>query len=313
MIARRRAFTLLELLFAVGIILLLAAIVIVALRGVRRSANRADTGNALRSMMVAYNNYSTENKQQLLPGACNGLNAPTTVEALGITPKLEQGSYIPSPGDAGSYVWRLAPYIEYDWSLLFTDYRNTELIERLEVERAAGKLGVATAAPGDLGLARIPSFGLNATYVGGNDASGGSDITSRNPWTPAVPGDTLAATRLSEVKNPSVLIVFAPTAAVNQGPFANVGLRDVAFGSDELRPPSVELPNGTVLQQWLVGAGNRIDLTALPGDFSAGGGVPVGRWGDVVPTAHLDGSIGADTLLDLEADLRKWSPFATGF
>ena len=56
---------------------------------------------------------------------------------------------------------------------------------------------------------RTPAFGMNSIFVGGDSKHGGNYVTSRNPWTGSA-GEVLAATRMSEVKNPSKLIVSSP-------------------------------------------------------------------------------------------------------
>ena len=126
---QRRAFTLLEMLVALGLVFLLASLIIVALGGVRAAANRADTISSLRQMMQAYNNYLADNNQRLMPGNIDA----AMVQQLGLEPRLPSGQPL-VPGDAGSYVWRLSPYLDNNWETLFTDYRSSELIARLHLE-----------------------------------------------------------------------------------------------------------------------------------------------------------------------------------
>ncbi len=158
---------------------------------------------------------------------------------------------------------------------------------------------------------------------------GGDLITARNPWNPTIPSDILAATRLSEVKNPAKLIVFAP--AVHWGEVVDPPvplvrtppITSLAFGYSELRPPFILLdrdnPDADNREQWHMVQ----TFTILEGDFNAedgqgrpiGGGVPVARWGkDLIPTGRLDGSVITDDLQQLAQDEegRNWSPHATG-
>ena len=65
---RRSAFTLLELLVTLGIISILTGLVVVSMKGVRRSAIRTQSLSALRAMIQAYNAYSTDHRGSLLPG-----------------------------------------------------------------------------------------------------------------------------------------------------------------------------------------------------------------------------------------------------
>ncbi len=334
MSTKTRAFTLLELLVSVGIIVLLASITLVGLRGVRASANRANSTNALRMIMRGYAGYSVDSNQQLMPGYMS----TEALILLGITANAPDGEPLddptktrPDPNDASSYVWRLSPYLDNEWKTLFIDYRSNELLAHLSGE-ILGSIygpGSADAGNGELGVGLIPAFGLNSIYVGGDDVHGDGDITSRNPWNPTVPSDILAATRLSEVKNPAKLIVFAPTVHWGEvvdprSPLlTDPPMTSLAFGYSELRPPFILLdrdnPDSDNRQQWHM----ERTFTKLDGDFNAddgegrpiGGGVPVARWGkDLIPTGRLDGSVITDDLQQLaqDAERRNWSPHATG-
>lgn len=332
----RRAFTMIEMLITIGLILLLASLIVVALRGVRGSANRVVSANALRQMSLAYNAYSTDNKQQLMPGY---VSAPM-LEQLDINPDLPTGTPFndptnhpwDDPNDASSYVWRLAPYLEYDWRTFFVDYRSPELMGKLTTEFEDEIYGPGSAdweaSPAQMGISLIPSFGLNTIMLGGDNVHGGNAITSLNPWDN--PGNKLAATRFSEVKNPSMLIVFAPTIhyghfdddpddpqtlqnnLLNPSPIPNL-----RFGYVELRPPRLYL-DGQWVQQWHI----ENNWIMPDGDFEAndaygrpiGGGWPIARWDkDKLPVGHLDGSITTEIITNLAEDMSKWSPWETGF
>ena len=322
-----RAFTLLELLVSVGIIVLLASITLIGLRGVRASANRANSTNALRMIMRGYAGYSVDSNQQLMPGYMK----LDTLILLGITANAPDGKPLADRADASSYVWRLAPYLDNEWKTLFIDYRSKELVALLWEETLTGIYGPGSADPGGgkLGVSLIPAFGLNSIYVGGDDVHCGNDIArDRNPWNPAIPSDILAATRLSEVKNPAKLIVFAPTVHFGEvlDPrvplVTDASITSLAFGYAELRPPFIQLDRDdpdSRQKQWHMAQ----TFTLLDGNFSAsdnetrpiGGGVPVARWGkDLIPTGRLDGSVITDDLQQLAQDEegRNWSPHATG-
>jgi hypothetical protein len=317
--ARPRGFTLLELLVTIGVIFLLASLIIVALGGVRAAANRADTTAALRQMVFAHSAYSSDNRQRLMPGNVDA----EMYTRLGLQAKRPGGDGH-DPEDAGLYVWRLAIYLDNEWQTMFRDYRNKELNAKLAVEFENGIYGAGSAADaggGDkMGISNIPSFGMNSVFVGGDNVHGGDDLTDLNPWDN--PAGKIAATRTSEIKNPARLIVFAPSVYPDGGmppdPFPNPPpVTDVEFGSPELRPPMLgwERDGNDVLQplelQWTIQG--RDDIQVTPGQFDAGGGVPIARWGTTeVPAAHFDGSVLTTELLDLQTDFQKWSPFAVG-
>jgi hypothetical protein len=47
------------------------------------------------------------------------------------------------------------------------------------------------------------------------------------------------------------------------------------------------------------------------GDYTRGGGLPIARWGDLVPVAMLDGSVDSIPIEQLTSDMSRWSPFVT--
>jgi type II secretory pathway pseudopilin PulG len=327
----RRAFTMIEMLITIGLIFLLATLIIVALRGVRSQANRVVSANALRQMSLAYNSYCTDNKQQLMPGYVSA----ERLEQLGINPDLPSGKPFDELYDVSSYVWRLAPYLAYDWRVMYTDYRAPNLISKLNVEFEHGIYGPGSAdweasPAAEIGISLVPSFGLNSILLGGDDVHGGNTLTDLNPWDN--PGGKIAATRFAEVRNPSTLVLFAPSVHYGERdddpandlfdyeenpPLAHV---DLYFGYVELRPPLIPKLGGLddELPQWHIES-NRI---IADGDFDAmddderhiGGGWPVARWDQSkLPVAHLDGSVTTEDINNLASDWTKWSPWSVGF
>ncbi|MCP3905397.1 MAG: type II secretion system protein [Planctomycetes bacterium] len=320
MTTSRRGFTLLELIVTISLILILAAIVIVALGGVRAAANRTDSAAALRGMALGYNAYHVDHNGRLMPGYVS----KDRVGKLGISTRLPSGPKIDknnNPADASSYVWRLSPYVEDEWSFAFRDYRNRELDSQLKREVASGVYGPDTGDPagGEVLAARAPAYGLNSIMLGGDDVHGGTDIALRNPWDS--PGDSLAVTRFSEVKAPGRVILFAPVVYfgdADSDPDNNLitdpPVSDVAFGYPELRPPFLELDEvheTWIEPQWALGTGGVIVATPQA-SYDEGGGWPIARWGDQLPVAHLDGSVSTHSVPDLFYDMRLWSPTVTG-
>lgn len=348
---QRRAFTLVELLVTVAIIALLAGITAVALRPIRNTAKRTDSANALRQMVLGASAYTADNNGVILPGYVSA----ERLELLGIDPKLASGRSVDPRlayggggmggsgeiSDASSYVWRLAPYLDDAWKTMYTDYANRGIVDVLtsEMNRASPPgdppaYGPYTATAGDLGAARMPSFGMNSIFVGGDDVHGGSAITRRNPWEPALAAgeSVLAVTRLSEARSPSRLIVFAPSRYPwneQDDRFAAWPRGRQVLGSPEVRPPFIELDRSGsspadwtwITRQWHINDGStstpevakrEADNTGEASDFSAGGGLPIVRWGDQIPVGRLDGSVSSFEIERLFIDMRMWSPFETG-
>ena len=333
----RKAFTIVELLVVMAIIALLISLVIVSLRGVKRAANRTDSLNSLRNMVLAYNSYSTDNRNTLMPGYLD----ETTRNYLGITAKLEGGIELQGFSgdlcDAGSYVWRLAPYLSHHWQMVMTDYHSSELmgylLNREFTPDGLGIYGPGTAAwPTELGISAVPSFGLNSIFVGGDAYHGGPDAITRNPWTPIDPNDVLAATKYTQVKNPAKLIVFGSTRYyADQSlfypppPGVTAPVADPTMGYCELRAPFLPVSGGGWERHWHLEGAQVVDDGGNL--YSNGGGVPVGRWGDDnFLAAMLDGSTAAEKLTALGAPsslnhndpnnfaamqriMSRWSPF----
>lgn len=332
--ARFRAFTIVELLVSMAIIFILVGTAFYALKVTRRSAGRTETANALRQMMTAYSNYSGEHSGRLMPGYLD--QATLTQMQIVAKSKSRQpyDQFVGSDSDSSSYVWRLAPYMDHEWTVFLSDYRGTETLSKFADEYSCGDyicqpyvvegvthnppngvFGPGSIGAGQLGIGLRPSFGLNSIYVGGDTSHGD---TSLNPWTN--PTGRVAALRMSEVKSPAKLIVFAPTRAV--GLPAMSGVSDV-LGYAQLCPPYAAFDKNTQtpsLLQWQFDAGSTApDQIAFTG-IGGRGGVPVDRMGDhKVAVAHLDNSVGTETLEGMgpstsnaNTRMTRWSPFAVG-
>lgn len=298
----RRAFSLLELLVALGVVFLLMSLIFVALRGVTQGAQRADSSNALRQMGTAYIAYAGDHRQTLLPGYLSNARQAT----FGIDPKLDDGTRLNSPNDAASYLWRLAAYVDFDWRVMMTDYDSAELTSQLS----------EMLANGDRSLSRWPSFGLNAYYLGGDDVHGGV-LAGRNPWDD--PTGSPTATRLSEVKNPARIVVFVPTVHSNDGiPPGATPISDLRYGAPVVRAPYARFDDTAgqwVERQWqpsaVAGPAGGVEASA-GATWSAANydGWPIDRWGDALPAVHLDGSVTTHAIADFATDMRLWSPDA---
>jgi prepilin-type N-terminal cleavage/methylation domain-containing protein len=177
---KRRGFTLLELLVSMAIIAVLAAIAWMAIGGVRRSAASAREVSAARQAIAGYLRAAADRDGELMVGyAANEMAAD------------DRGHAVPNPA-CGRYPWRLAPYLEYrlKGTLLVNEQEAIASIQDHEdfVYRASA----------------YPSFGINATYVGGNERTG----LMPSPATLRRFGN-FVTTRLTQVSTPGKLLVFA--------------------------------------------------------------------------------------------------------
>jgi hypothetical protein len=301
-----------ELLVVVAIIGLLVGLVVVSMHAVRGSATRTESLGALRQMALGYGQYTDEHRGRLLPGYIDtSLFAPGE-EFENLMVKLPTGDVL-APEDSQSYVWRLAPYLDNAWETFFADLDSATLsIVNASYGccfygPASGPCPNCTEVPPiTVALSERPGYGLNSIFVGGDSFHGGAGVTNRNPWQDTQP--KIAATRLSEVKNPSRLLLFGPAAMAGSGDT----YEDPELGFCELRPPYLVLnPTSEVWEepQWKVGVGGLVQQTT-GGQYSDGAGLPIARSGkDLMPIAHLDGSTVVIEISKLSRDMRFWSPF----
>lgn len=344
-----RAFTVVELIVVIAIIAVLIGLVFVGMSGVRNAGARTETLNSLRHMIAAYSAYSAEHRQHLMPGYIepnligvsgnNRFDLRVRTESIGALGSWSPTDYLTNEDTAG-YVWRLAPYLDNAWRTFMADYRDRLLVSEMNEEFNSDPpvFGPGTSSGNELGIAAVPSFGLNSIFVGGDTSHGGSDVTERHPWLHE--GTTLdftrskrererlAAVRFTEVRNPARLIVFGPTARADASaepeyaPY-QAPIRNTYVGYVELRPPYVQPESWSgggdwsswTHEQWKIGTGGRVeagnDLDYGSGDIGAG--LPIARWGRLdYPVANLDGSTTVENLGTLSQDMRRWSPFVTG-
>jgi prepilin-type N-terminal cleavage/methylation domain-containing protein len=282
---KSRAFTLTELLVVIAIIVVVLSLLLASLRGVTDASKQVDSLNSLRQMAVAHSAYTNE-YERFIPGFMN----TTLLANYAIEAKLPNGIVLP-PVATQSWVWRLAPYAGNEWRTFFRDFRDGALIESLEAKVNNGDMTT---------VATTPSFGMNSIFVGGDSDHGGPDVTKYSPWSSQVLDGTLttiAATRVSHVKNPSNLILFAPVIDSAVDPLAAP-----SAGFPELRAPFLRE------DQWTVGNRNAIEKAPT---ISLPAGIPVSRFGgQSIPVSNLDGSASMYPISSIMFDMRRWAPFA---
>jgi prepilin-type N-terminal cleavage/methylation domain-containing protein len=311
MSGRNRAFTLMELLVVVAIIALLVGIVIVSMRTVRASAARTESLGALRQMAMACTSYTEDSGGRLIPGYIDtSLFVPPTGEFNELVVRQPSG-FVLADADKQSYVWRLAPYVDNAWQTFFADTTDAGAMSRFNADFSAEIYGPSNPSAAFGGISERPSYGMNSIFVGGDSFHGGA-IANAHPWQDTL--DKVAATRMSEVRNPSRLIVFGPAAQATANSTAPI-YDDPGVGYCELRPPYL-IKNAAadmwIAPQWGVG---RSGLVYATPDLAGGvdSGLPIDRAGkDRMPLAHLDGSTVVEQFSTLSRDMRRWDPFEVG-
>lgn len=265
----RTGFTVVELLVVVAVIAVLLAILIPAASSVRGTAKEAVERSAARQLLVAWNQYALGHRGRLLPGYKSGLPAfdpegrPIDGQSLGIA--------------SARYPWRIAPYLD-------------DRVDVLTAPSVASTLDGRRSAddPEYLYLASLhPRFGLNGTFVGGDEGVGGFD-----------PGFEAAFGRfhrssLGEIRRPESLLVFTSAASIG----GSLGSPEVVDGYFRVKPPRFTSP------QWHV--------EADPSNPASVGHVDP-RWSGRAVVGFVSGEVDARPVEGLR-DMRLWADQADAF
>jgi len=177
---KKRGFTLVEMLVAIGVILVLAVVGIPVGASCIENAKAAKEIAGGRNLVSAWMSYAADNNGSVLPGYLSMSQAT----AAKVTNK--NGSQLVFPTSA-RYPFRLAPYLDYQLKGNILINKQVGLVDDYEISMA-------------------PSLGLNLTFVGG-DFGGGSDLVP-NDANYAMYGK-FVVTNINEIYAPSKLLVFA--------------------------------------------------------------------------------------------------------
>ena len=144
--------------------------------------------------MTAWTSYATEHGGAVIPGYRNGLPAfdeqgkPIASQTIGVA--------------SARYPWRLAPYLGYNFRGLYLD-DNLQVLSELESSDYSNYLYQTSV---------FPSLGINSTWVGGDENQGGFNSSFQNAY------GRFYASRITEIRNPAKLIVFASARGVDPNP-----------------------------------------------------------------------------------------------
>ena len=141
----RSAFTLIELLITVGIVLVLAALVVPSSLGILDKARAAQEMGGARKTITAWLTYAAENDGRLLTGYLpSGDPELDSVKKANDTP-------LANKTEGRRYVYRLAPYLNYEL-------------------KGSVLLGKQANLTDEYSVSVTPSLGLNTTFLGGDYA-----------------------------------------------------------------------------------------------------------------------------------------------
>ncbi|MHC5026311.1 MAG: type II secretion system protein [Planctomycetota bacterium] len=270
----KRGFTLVEMLTVVGVITLLLGLLLPALSSVRTAGKKTAEFSAARQLMMAYQLYANNNKDQVLPGYKDGLRA---VDSVGRSIAEQTTPFV-----AARYPWRIAPYLDYQFRGLYTNDQEWELEAMEQVDHETYMYVVSL----------YPSLGLNATWVGGNQNELGFNGVAMNAY------GRFYISSTSEARRSDSLIVFASARAegVDLESGDTLGMTEGYF---EVRSPILTASGG---DRWVEQFHHNVE----PGDF----GYISPRYQDASVIAFMDGHV---DLLGVEEirDMRHWSRDAT--
>ena len=175
-ICQVKAFTLVELLVTITIIGLLGAISFPVLNQASLASKKAADVSAGKQTILAYMSYATDHDGALMKGYdASGAAYDITGNAIGGEDAHE----------AHRWPWRLAPYFNYNF------YGATHVNEMASFIKSQGGLSQTYL------VSVIPSLGMNAAFVGGNDYNG-----------IAMQKKGYVATSMNQVSFPSKMAVF---------------------------------------------------------------------------------------------------------
>ena len=265
-----RGFTIVELLVVIGLIILLSGLLVSVLTSIRDQARNVLERNSARQATIGWTSYALDNNNELLPGYKSGLPAftpegePLVTETVGVV--------------GNRYPWRLAPYLDHNFDVLYVNGQN-DVLNDMRTRDYGNYLYVAST---------FPSLGLNTTWVGGDEIDG-----CFNPSLINLLGQ-FYSNRLGGVRNPQRLIVFCSARASDGVPGENAYITEGYF--------KVASPNFSS-RRWQDLYDPDLPLSA--GNVSA-------RWGtdDEAVVSRVDGSVDGLNLLELE-DMRNWADMAT--
>ncbi|HWB53013.1 MAG TPA: type II secretion system protein [Tepidisphaeraceae bacterium] len=266
----RRAFTLVELLTAVGIVAMLTSLLLPALTRARASADDVRDLSNLRQLLLGYTMYYQENKGSLLFGY-----TPDKVGGvpMSVYDPVSRQTFTGQVADR--YPWRLLPYVSNMWKILHSTGDTPP------PPRAGEAYGDAFLDAYYLSL--YPTYGINSVYVGGDCNFGGFAGPDNTPN-----AGKYIVFKASEVKHPSRLIVFADCQIQNVTGLQGKGLH-------VLTPPRANGPHWTVTNE-------KFNLSSS----STFMGIPKGWYSKRTMVGFFDGHV--QSMLPSElTDMRLWA------
>lgn len=288
--APRRAFTLIELLVVIAIIALLIGILLPALSSARKSAKAAVEQGALQQAMRSYAQYAGDFKGRVIPGYINwtwahpygGADPMLQKVSMRVPDDTGMGAMVSGSGysvglmegwGVKSWPWRFLPYLG--------NALQAEVLDKSTLSEFKNRPLGTPPSPGDApggwqaAFAYHPSYGMNATYVGGDYTHGAFYDNHDNQ--PPIAGGRFYVRSIDEVNRTERLIVFASARAQDIN-----GTGQIRPGFYAIAAPKPSPDNrGTALTMgggWSAAAGLKWNPNTAPS-----------AWGDTTDTTDLPG------------------------
>ncbi|MHC4128940.1 MAG: hypothetical protein ACYTE6_07220 [Planctomycetota bacterium] len=289
-------FTIVEILVVVGVLALLLGLLLPALSGAQKKAQKLREFNALKQVDLAWKLYANASGDRAVPGFLEtDVQARWRVSFEYRNREVMPPAPIFSGGDpnvAGPWTWRLLPYMDFNYDMVHghVDELFTEGLD----------LGNSGLAPADIletatGIAFNPGFGYNAHYIGGWWQMI-DDLPRYRFYDATVDGraKSVVRTSVAQIKRSSEVITFCSSALLPPGTYRRTR-RDQA-GFHWVSPPMLGLN-----AMWT--PSDEMDPTVLKviGD----GPAPIGRYNNLAAVLHADGHTSLDTPGAL-LDMRRW-------
>lgn len=272
---RYRGFTLIELLVVISVVAVLMSILLPVLGKAQDSARQVRSQSNLRQILLGYTIYQNDHDGHVLYGL-----TPNTVNGQPVTASAPSGHTF-GPPVANRYPWRLAPYIDHVWPILYSHQAAPPLPQQGDSN--------AEAFTKAYNLSISPTYGINSIYVGGHGDGPFQGFASIDGVIRPNKGKHVVFRNI-EVRQPSNLIVFADSKT-RDGPSYN----DPETGLYFLTPPRAKG------HRWRA-KGNEFELVTS-GQIT---GLPEGRYGPATVTGFFDGHVATLRPEALE-DMRLWA------
>ena len=251
-----RAFTIVELLVVICIIGLLLGLLIGGLRAAIASGKQTKEANRLKQVLLAWQMYSNQYEDRLLPGyleQCMGdvgvQTGPQDSASWQVRFRNKRGQEL-APELCQAYPWRLAPFLDYNydailgWRLDIAEDLDTALaLETEQVQDLPECLASVGANMDGAGTELQPAFGYNAYYLGGwwrwissTPRLTFANATQTQGGTSGTNAASVTALSQSNINRPAEIVAFCGSTFLNASTNPYEKLNDTLAGAPWVVP-----------------------------------------------------------------------------